>query len=72
MNVIIKSFSYGTKRYHYFWYWLAKHFPSILIGCPPVLLSEYISYTGFINISIEHLTQNTFPSEIIKAEKDIY
>lgn len=68
-RMLITTFSYGDKWYHSLWYWLAKHFPSLLTGCRPILLSDYIMKLGFIDLSTNHVSQNTFPSEIIQAEK---
>lgn len=68
-KIVISTFSFGTKRIHRFWYWLAKNFPDLLTGCRPVSFKDYLINAGFeIEKNIE-ISQNTFPSEIIKARK---
>lgn len=68
-KVVMSTFSFGTKKIHRFWYWVAKHFPDLLTGCRPVSFKNYLLKAGFeIENSIE-ISQNTFPSQIIKAEK---
>ncbi|HKI90279.1 MAG TPA: methyltransferase domain-containing protein [Draconibacterium sp.] len=68
-NVVISTFSFGTKNIHKFWYWLAKRFPKLLTGCRPVQFKQFLINAGFkIENDIE-ISQNTFPSQIIKAKK---
>ena len=67
--VVISTFSFGTKRIHRFWFWVAKRFPGLLTGCRPVKFKNYLINAGFeIENDIE-ISQNTFPSQIIKAKK---
>jgi len=68
-KIVMSTFSFGTKKIHKFWYWLAKQYPHLLTGCRPVSFKEYLINVGFeIEKNIE-ISQNTFPSEIIKARK---
>jgi len=70
-RVVISTFSFGKKKVNKFWFWVAKKFPDILTGCRPVSFKENLikAGSGFeIEKSIE-ISQNTFPSEIIKARK---
>lgn len=68
-RLVISTFSYGEKKINKFWGWIAKQFPTILTGCRPVSFTENLVKAGFeIEKSIE-ISQNTFPSEIIKAIK---
>ena len=68
-RVVISTFSFGKKKINRFWFWVAKNFPDILTGCRPVSFKENLVNAGFkIEKSIE-ISQNTFPSEIIKARK---
>lgn len=67
--LIISTFSFGTKRIHRMWYWIAKHFPGVLTGCRPVSFKEYLISVGFTIESDIEISQNTFPSEVIKARK---
>ena len=68
-EVVISTFSFGTRGIHKFWYWVAKQFPKLLTGCRPVQFKQNIVNAGFeIENEIE-ISQNTFPSQIIKARK---
>ena len=68
-RIVISTFSFGKKKVNKFWYWVAKKFPDLLTGCRPVSFKENLIKAGFeIEKSIE-ISQNTFPSEIIKARK---
>ena len=68
-KVVVSTFSFGKKKINRFWYWIAKNFPDILTGCRPISFKNYLIKAGFkIEDSIE-ISQNTFPSEIIKARK---
>jgi hypothetical protein len=52
-----------------FWDWLLNKDPGILEGCRPISLEEDINQTGFTNIHSEYVSQFTFPSLTIYAEK---
>jgi ubiquinone/menaquinone biosynthesis C-methylase UbiE len=68
-KLVMSTFSFGTKSIHRFWYWVAKKFPGLLTGCRPVSFKDYLIKAGF---QIEHemeISQNTFPSQIIRAGK---
>lgn len=68
-KVVVSTFSFGKKKINKFWFWIAKKFPDILTGCRPVTFREHLLKAGFeIEKSVE-ISQNTFPSEIIKAIK---
>ena len=66
---ILITMSIGKNWYNYIWYLAAKYFPSLLTNCRPVALSGYLSSAGFNIIEQETISQNTFPSEIIKFKK---
>ncbi len=52
-----------------FWLWVAQKIPYLLTGCRPVSFKENLIKAGFtIEKSVE-ISQNTFPSEVIKAKK---
>ena len=68
-TLVISTFAFGEEKINRFWYWLAKKYPDLLTGCRPVSFKEFLIKAGFnIENSIE-ISQNTFPSEIIKARK---
>jgi ubiquinone/menaquinone biosynthesis C-methylase UbiE len=68
-KIVLVSFGFGTRWFNRFWYWLARFFPALLTNCRPVRLSQTVSQTGFQNVHVEHVSQNTFPSDIVLAEK---
>lgn len=41
--------------------------PSLLGGCRGVSLAPYVARAGFIDVSVEHLSQLGFPSELVTA-----
>jgi ubiquinone/menaquinone biosynthesis C-methylase UbiE len=67
--VIMSTFSFGTKKIHRFWLNIAKRFPDLLTGCRPVSFKEHLINAGFSIGTVIGISQNTFPSEIIKARK---
>lgn len=66
---VISTFSFGTKNIHKFWYWIAKQFPKLLTGCRPVQFKRFLINAGFKIEDDIQISQNTFPSQIIKAKK---
>ena len=67
--LIISTFSFGKKKVNKFWYWVAKNFPALLTGCRPVSFQENLIKSNFKIEKILEISQNTFPSVIIKARK---
>ena len=67
--VVISTFSFGQKKINKFWIWIAKRFPDLLIGCRPVSFKENLINAGFTIENEIEISQNTFPSQIIKAKK---
>jgi len=68
-TLIVATFSFGKKKINRIWLWVAKHFPGLLTGCRPVSFGGNLLHAGF-NIETDlEISQNTFPSEIIKARK---
>ena len=67
-RVVITNMAYGKYWFNKFWDWLAKASPGILTGCRPVSLEGYLKKAGFSNIQVVSVSQNTFPSELLKAE----
>lgn len=70
-KVVLSTFSFGQKKINHFWYWLAVHYPKMLTGCRPISFEAYLKQVGFQIESINQISQNTFPAEIIKARKTI-
>lgn len=67
--VVVSTFSYGKKKINKIWFWVAKCFPGFLTGCRPVSFKEYLVRAGFDIEKDMEISQNTFPSEVIKARK---
>lgn len=67
--LIVSTFSFGTKNIHKFWYRVAKNFPGLLTGCRPVSFAGHLKISGFEILNLYQISQNTFPTEIIKAQK---
>ncbi|NIR48195.1 methyltransferase domain-containing protein [candidate division KSB1 bacterium] len=67
-RVVIANMAHGEEWFHRFWLWLAKQFPKLLTGCRPVSLGSYLTAAGFSNVQVVHVSQNTFPSEVLRAE----
>jgi ubiquinone/menaquinone biosynthesis C-methylase UbiE len=68
-RMVITSMTHGRKWYNRFWDWLLNKAPTILEGCRPISLEDDIDHAGFIDIHTEYVSQFTFPSLIIYAEK---
>jgi ubiquinone/menaquinone biosynthesis C-methylase UbiE len=68
-RIIISSMSFGEKRYNKIWYYISKFSPKLLLGCRPISLYGYIEKSNFKMIESLKISQNTFPTEIIKAKK---
>lgn len=68
-RLAVAYFSQGRKWSNRIWPWLAKHFPALLTGCRPVDLEPVLRKAGFQILSQESISQNTFPSTIVFAQK---
>lgn len=68
-RVVITSMTPGRTWYSRIWDWLVHKAPNILEGCRPVSLETDTKRVGFQNIQEEYVSQLTFPSLIIYAEK---
>jgi len=68
---VISIFTAGKKKINKFWVWIAKSFPNLLTGCRPVIIYENLIRAGFTIEEDIDLSQNTFPSKVIKARKTI-
>ncbi len=66
---VISVFSFGGKRINKFWYWVSKNMPSLLTVYRPVSFKNNLMNAGFTIENDLQLSQNTFPSEVLKARK---
>jgi ubiquinone/menaquinone biosynthesis C-methylase UbiE len=69
-RLCLAAFSFGTRPIHRLWYWLAKHFPSLLTQCRPVHLEPALRNAGFEIAHQEEVSQFTFPSQLILARRE--
>jgi ubiquinone/menaquinone biosynthesis C-methylase UbiE len=67
-RVVITSMTMGKSWYSRFWEWLARS-KGILAGCRPIALAEDMKKAGFVRVDAEYVSQMTFPSLVIRAEK---
>jgi ubiquinone/menaquinone biosynthesis C-methylase UbiE len=67
-RVVITTMTPGKRWYSRIWDRLARH-TDILAGCRPISLEEDIGRAGFTKIHAEYVSQLTFPSLVIRAEK---
>jgi ubiquinone/menaquinone biosynthesis C-methylase UbiE len=68
-RMIITSMTPGRRWYSRIWDWLISKAPNILEGCRPISLEEDVTQAGFRNIHEEYVSQFSFPSIILYAEK---
>ncbi|HYW96969.1 MAG TPA: methyltransferase domain-containing protein [Bacteroidales bacterium] len=68
-RLVMSTFSFGTKRIHKIWYLMARLFPGLLTDCRPVAFQPYLENAGFDVEETLEISQNTFPTQVIKAGK---
>jgi len=68
-RIVISTMTFGKSWYNKPWDKIAEWFPSLMTECRPIHLEEYIKKAGFKIEITEQLSQNSFPSEVIKAVK---
>ena len=66
-RIVIGTMAFGSKRVHKVWAWLARTFPVLLTGCRPIALAPHLRRAGFIDITVEQVSQNTFPAEVLSG-----
>ncbi len=66
---VISTFSFGYKKVNKLWYWIAAKFPGLLTGCRPVSIKGSLLKAGFRIENDEQISQNTFPSRVIRARR---
>ena len=60
----------GRRWYNQFWQLISRYFPALLTYCRPVSLEAPLQDAGFVEIESSYISQNTFPSEVLRARKD--
>ncbi|MCE7737195.1 MAG: methyltransferase domain-containing protein [Candidatus Heimdallarchaeota archaeon] len=69
-RVVISTMAFGKKRANKFWGFLARKTPRLLAGCRPIAIERYLK-NEFNDVSMVYLSQNTFPSEVLRGFKKI-
>jgi ubiquinone/menaquinone biosynthesis C-methylase UbiE len=65
----ITTWTRARKWYSRIWDRLIDTAPNLLLGCRPVSLESVVAQAGFVGIHSEYVSQLTFPSLVIRAEK---
>ena len=68
-RIVITSMTMGRKWYSQVWDWLVRKDSHILEGCRPISLVDDVNQAGFQNVREEYVSQLTFPSLVLYAEK---
>jgi ubiquinone/menaquinone biosynthesis C-methylase UbiE len=68
-RMVITSMTPGRRWYSRIWDWLVRRYPNVLEGCRPISLEEDVRKAGFRNIHEEYISQFSFPSLVLYAEK---
>lgn len=68
-RIVMANMTAGTRWFNAIWDWLYKLHPALVGGCRAIELSPHLQRAGFENIRREHISQATFPSEVIYALK---
>lgn len=70
-RLAIANFSFGHHSWQGVWYWLARHVPALLTDCRPVSCEQELEGAGFTLLAQEEISQNTFPSAVVLAQKSV-
>lgn len=68
-RLVLANMTTGRRWYNQLWstiYWIH---PSLLGGCRNVRIAPYLEKTGFTNVRRRYVSQWTFPSEVLYAER---
>ena len=68
-RMVITSMTSGRSWYGRMWDWIIRRAPNVLEGCRPISLGVDVKQAGFNNVHEEFVSQLTFPSLVIYAEK---
>jgi ubiquinone/menaquinone biosynthesis C-methylase UbiE len=68
---LVSIFSEGSRQVNKPWHWIAEYLPDLLTGCRPTAFRKNLERAGFTIEASEELSQNTFPSEVIRARKPV-
>lgn len=69
-KLVISAMASGEKWNNRVWRKISEIFPRLMTNCRPISPASFVKKAGFENLESVFITQNTFPSEVIKAEKN--
>lgn len=70
-RIIQMNMTHGQKWYNHLWEGLYRLHPMLLGGCRSISTHTAMQHAGFTNVHKEYISQWTFPSEVIYAEKPL-
>lgn len=68
-KLIVSAMAAGKNWNNRLWRKISEKFPRLMTNCRPISPASYIKNAGFENLESEYITQNSFPTVVIKAEK---
>ncbi|ARA92766.1 hypothetical protein AWN76_006045 [Rhodothermaceae bacterium RA] len=68
-RLIMMNMTVGTRWIHHLWEGLYRLYPPLLGGCRGVAVAPYCEQAGFAHVRRAFVSQWSFPSEVIHAEK---
>ena len=68
-QLILSSMTFAWKWYQKYWEWLTATFPEMMTQCRPIDLEPFVKEAGFKVEKVERISQNTFPTQVIRASK---
>ena len=68
-RIAITTMTPGRRWYSRMWDRLIRKWPKLLMGCRPIVLADDAARAGFVNVHTEYVSQLTFPSLVLLAEK---
>lgn len=68
-RTVITTWTRARKWYSRLWDRLIERAPNLLLGCRPVSVEAVVAQAGFVRVQAEYVSQLTFPSLVIRAEK---
>ena len=68
-RIVQMNMTHGQKWYNHLWEGIYRVHPALLGGCRCISTEEAMQQAGFVNVHREYISQWTFPSEVIRAER---
>ena len=68
-RIIQINMTHGQRWYNHLWEGLYHLHPTLLGGCRSISTNAAMQQAGYTNVQREYISQWTFPSEVIRAER---